>query len=73
MAEGGGMRRRTIPDRQITQVEAKAQLARLLYGCRPEKLAEYTVDGLARMYRVAPREIEYALTIARQKRAGEMR
>ncbi len=60
---------RKQPDKQITQVQAKAQLQSLLWGCTEECLAQFTVDGLAPMYRVPRKEIEYELTVIRQKRA----
>lgn len=57
------------PDKQLSAAQAKAQLMALLYTCRPERLAQLTIDSLASMYRVNRREIEYELTIARQKEA----
>lgn len=59
-----------FPDKQITQQAARTQLASLLSGCTDERLAAFTVGGLARIHRVPEREIEYELTIARQRRAN---
>ena len=59
---------RRYGSKEITRPEAKAQLIQLLYGCTPEKLASFTVDGLCRTHRVDERTVEYELTIARQKR-----
>jgi len=42
-----------------------------LYGCRPERLAALTVADLVGTFRVDARAAEYALVIARQRRAGE--
>lgn len=59
---------------QMTGEQHKNQLMRLLYECRPHKLDEFTVDELLRTHSKVPaREVEYMLTIARQKRAGEAR
>ncbi|ODP39272.1 hypothetical protein [Sphingomonas turrisvirgatae] len=59
---------------EMTGAQHKAQLTRLLYECRPHMLDRYTVDELLRTHSKVPRrEVEYLLTIARQKRAGEAR
>ena len=60
-------------EKRLTTDQARVQLTMLLYNCRPKILDGLEVGELARMYRVPPREIEYLLTIARQKRAGEPR
>lgn len=64
---------RKHPDKQLSAQQAEAQMVSFLYNCRPAMLDSLTVDGLARMYRVQPRVIEWRLTVARQKRAGEAR
>lgn len=59
---------------QMTGAQHKAQLTRLLYECRPHMLDRYDVDELLRTHSKVPRkEVEYLLTIARQRRAGEPR
>lgn len=52
----------------ITVAAARAQLKAVLANAR--SLDHFTVDQLARCYRVSAREIEYELTIARQKRGA---
>ncbi|MBE7186046.1 MAG: hypothetical protein INR68_16740 [Methylobacterium mesophilicum] len=64
--------RRALPQKEVTAAQAKTQLMTLLYSARPAALATFTVEDLCRMYRVPERVVEYELTIARQKRAGEM-
>lgn len=66
------MRRRALPQKEVTAAQAKIQLMTLLYSARPAALAALTVESLCRMYRVPPKVVEYELQIARQKRAGEM-
>lgn len=67
---GNASRYGTNPE---TVAEARARLVQLLYCCRPHMLDVHTVDSLARTHSKVPlREIEYQLTIARQKRAGEL-
>lgn len=58
--------RQSFPDKQLSTAAARAQLKTMLAGAR--SLDHFTVDGLARMFRVPEREIEYELTIARQRR-----
>lgn len=59
---------------EMTGAQHKLQLTRLLYECRPHRLDEFTVDELLRTHSKVPRkEVEYLLTIARQRRAGEGR
>lgn len=62
-----------FPDKRESQRSAKARMVAMLYGCRPAALDRFTVDGLAATHSVPVREVEYELTIARQKRAGEAR
>lgn len=50
----------------ITIATARAQLKSMLANAR--SLDAFTVDQLARCYRVPPKEIEYELSVARQKR-----
>ncbi|MFQ3894586.1 hypothetical protein [Sphingobium sp. R-7] len=50
----------------MTVASARAQLKAMLANAR--SLDRFTVDTLARSYRVPPREIEYELMVARQKR-----
>lgn len=57
------------PDR-IGVADARAQLARLLAGCTDAALDGFTAEHLAATHRVPVKECEYALTIARQGRAG---
>ena len=59
---------------QMTGAQHKNQLLRLLYSCRPHMLDRYTAEELHRTHsKMSLREVEYELTIARQKRAGEVR
>lgn len=59
---------------QMTAAQHKTQLISLLYSCRPHMLDRYTAEELHRTHsKMSLREVEYALTIARQKRAGEVR
>ena len=50
----------------ITVSVARSQLTMLLANAR--SLDHLTVETLARSYRLKPKEIEYLLTIERQKR-----
>ncbi|WP_416463214.1 hypothetical protein [Sphingomonas sp. VDB2] len=50
----------------ITVASARAQLKVMLANAR--SLEHLAIDQLARSYRVPPKEIEYELTVARQKR-----
>ncbi|QJR01150.1 hypothetical protein HH800_02405 [Sphingobium yanoikuyae] len=52
----------------ITVASARAQLKAMLANAR--SLDHLTVEQLVRSYRVPPREIEYELTVARQKRGA---
>lgn len=58
-------------DKKETQANARARLSRMLYTCRPHMLATFTPDQLAATHNVPVKECEYALIVARQKRAGE--
>lgn len=59
---------------QMTAAQHKTQLISLLYSCRPHMLDRFTAEDLHRTHsKMALREVEYELTIARQKRAGEAR
>lgn len=61
------MRMRTnAKDSAITIATARAQMVAMLANAR--SLDGFTVEGLARSYRVPLREIEYHLTIERQRR-----
>lgn len=63
---------RSFPKPDITVAQAKVQLTQFLFGCRPQALADVTVEQLVCRYRgLDARTAEYELTIARQKRAGE--
>lgn len=64
------MRRRGFGSKRISSRGSLAQLRLLLSGCTDGALNSFTVDRLAAMYDVAPKELEYELTIARQKRAA---
>lgn len=63
---------RKYPDKKEGQANARARLTQLLYACRPHMLATFTPDHLAATHNVPVKECEYALTIARQKRAAEI-
>jgi hypothetical protein len=56
----------------IDDAASRGALAGFLYGCHMPTLADITVDELLRRYRVSVKVAEYELTIARQKRAGEV-
>ena len=59
---------------QMTAAQHKTQLISLLYSCRPHMLDRYTAEELHRTHsKMALREVEYLLIVARQKRAGEAR
>lgn len=61
------MIRRAIPKSDtITVAAARSQLNMLLANAR--KLDHLTVEQLARSYRVPAKEIEYLLTLERQRR-----
>lgn len=62
------MRRRDTAE--IDRANARAQLAMLLSAATAEKLAGFTVDGLAAMNRTPKGEIEAMLAEARQGRMG---
>lgn len=62
------MRRGRQPQRRVTADDAR--LAMLLAGCTDAALAAMTPDGLASTHRVPVQHAEYALTIARQRRAA---
>ena len=64
----GGRGQSKFPDKQLTVLAARNQMLSLVTGCTDAALATLTVDSLERMYRVPRREIEYHLTIERQKR-----
>lgn len=64
------MRSRARP-KQITNAGARAQLKIMLCSCSEERLAAMTARGLAGMFNVPEREIEYELQIARQRRGAE--
>ena len=59
---------RKFPDQQLSVQAARTQLTMLLANATDERLAGFTVDGLSRMYRVPPREIECVLLAAQDKR-----
>ncbi|MBB4642351.1 hypothetical protein [Rhizorhapis suberifaciens] len=60
------MRMRHADTKTITAAAAKAQLKMMLTCAR--SIDHLTVDGLARMYRVRPKEIEIELTAERERR-----
>lgn len=63
------MRMRTnAKDSAITIATARAQMLAMLANART--VDGFTVEGLARSYRLPLREIEYHLTIERQRRAA---
>ncbi len=64
------MQRAHHPDQRQTRAQGKTQLALLLSGCTDKMLVSFKAETLATMYPVPLKEIEYALTIARQRRAG---
>lgn len=53
---------------QISATAAKAQLAMLLCNTTDEKLAGFTAEGLARIYRLKLEEIGWMLELAREQR-----
>ncbi len=57
-----GTKQRTVADRTN-------EMTLFLYGCTDNRLAETTVGELAARHGLGQRECEYALTVARQKRA----
>lgn len=57
------------PDKQLSVASARSQLSQLLAGCTDEKLAGFTADSLAKMYRVKMTDIEAMLHTARTARA----
>lgn len=59
------------PDKQLSVAAAKGEMVSFLYTCRPDRLADVTVDDLVARHRVDAKVAEYELTIARQKRSGE--
>lgn len=54
---------------EISAGAARAQLAMMLAGATDERLAGFSVDTLARMYRVKPKMIALMLAQARERRA----
>ena len=60
--------RRAFPAKQVTVTNARMQLAQLLCGATDDKLRGFTVDGLARMYRVQPKDIGQMLALERRRR-----
>lgn len=53
---------------QITSAQARVQLAMLLTNTTDEKLAGFTADDLARMYRVKAAEIGTMIEAERDRR-----
>lgn len=62
--------RREIPKSEALTVAAARTQLKLLLG-QAVSLDHLTAEGLHRSYRVPLREIEYMLTIARQKREAQ--
>ena len=58
--------RMTRQKEAITVAAARAQLKAMLANAR--SLDHLTIEQLSRSYRVSPKEIQYELTVARQKR-----
>lgn len=52
----------------ITRNEAAAQLQMMLVNCRDDRLAGFTAESLAAMYRVKPATIETMLGDERARR-----
>jgi hypothetical protein len=48
--------------------KAQSALAQLLYGCKPQRLADFTAAGLSASYNVPVAEAERMLARARQGR-----
>lgn len=63
------MRMHRQKDQAITVAQARAQFKMML--AMTQNLDGLTVDRLIRSYRLPAKEIEYELTIARQKRAAQ--
>lgn len=61
--------RKSAGDSAVTVATARAQLKSMLANAR--SLDGMTVETLVRSYRVPRKEIEYELTIARQKRGAQ--
>lgn len=56
------------PDKQMSVAGARSQLSQLLAGCTDDRLASFTADGLGKMFRIKPAEIEAMLFTARTAR-----
>jgi len=66
-------RRRPIPKHEVSAKEGAGQLVAFLYRCTPSMLAGATPADLVNRHRgVTLKQAEYELTIARQRRAGEL-
>lgn len=63
--------RKNAKDSAVTIATARMQLTSMLANART--LEGLTAESLARSYRVPVKEIDYMLTIARQKRGGYVR
>ena len=63
------MRGRPAHTDTITRAEAGAQLTMLLVNCTDQRLASFTVDSLAAMYRVPAGTIAVKLADERARRA----
>jgi hypothetical protein len=71
MDEAGRMSRFNAlrnPDKQESVAAARARLKTMLYGCRIEKLWDYTVASLAASHRLPLKDIEKLLSEARISR-----
>lgn len=57
--------------KKLTRTETSAQMTTFLYTARIERVREITVDELMARHGGSRKDVEYALMIALQKRAGE--
>lgn len=62
-------RGRSYGPKPRTVAERTTEMTLFLYGCTDKRLAETTVGELVARHRLAERECEYALIVARGKRA----
>jgi hypothetical protein len=63
------MRQSAAQTKTITCAEARSQLALMLVNATDERLADFTGEGLARMYRTRAADIDLLLTEERERRA----
>lgn len=64
------MKGRRYPDKRESVESATVRLKTLLAGCTDFALAAFTVEHLAATHNVPLRNVEYELTMARQRRSA---